>query len=83
MEALMTSLTVSMSEFKKNPSKIVREAGNKPVAVLNHNKASFYILEPQVYEALLEELFDIHVTPLIEERRLHREEAVTVDIETI
>jgi antitoxin StbD len=72
-----------MSEFKKNPSKIIKQAGQKPVAVLNHNKASFYIVEPEVYEAMLEDLYDSHMTPVILERQLQRSSAITVDIDTV
>jgi antitoxin StbD len=82
MEELLANLTVSMSEFKKNPSKTIRDAGSKPVAVLNHNKASFYIIEPQLYETLLEDLYDVRMKSLIEERRLRRNDAVIVDMDT-
>ena len=58
MDSLFADLTVSMSDFKKNPAKILREAGKKPVAVLNHNKAAFYMIEPSLYEALLENAYD-------------------------
>jgi len=83
MDTVLADLTVSMSEFKKNPSKVIKEAGRKPVAVLNHNKASFYIVEPGVYEAMLEDLYDNHMTPLILERQLQRSNAITVDIDTV
>jgi antitoxin StbD len=83
LETVLTELTVSMSEFKKNPSKILKQAGQKPVAVLNHNKASFYIVEPGVYEAMLEDLYDSHMTPVILERQLRRSSAITVDIDTV
>ena len=45
-----------MSEFKKNPAAILREANNRPVAVLNHNKAAFYMIEPELFEAIMEEI---------------------------
>ncbi len=83
METVLTELTVSMSEFKKNPSKIIKQAGRKPVAVLNHNKASFYIVEPEVYEAMLEDLYDNRMTPVILERQFDRSSAITVDIDTV
>ena len=46
MEAILADLTISMSEFKKNPAAVLREAKRRPVAVLNHNKAAFYMIEP-------------------------------------
>ena len=60
MEKLLTDLTISMSDFKKNPAKVLREAGEQPVAILNHNKAAFYLVEPGLFEAMLE-LSLIHI----------------------
>ena len=51
METLYSDVTISMSEFKKNPAAVLRDAKRKPVAVLNHNKAAFYMIEPALFEA--------------------------------
>ena len=59
MQTILAELTVSMSDFKKNPVKILREAGTKPVAVLNHNKPAFYMVEPSVFEELTNRLGDV------------------------
>lgn len=54
MQALFATMTVSMSEFKRNPASILRQAGGKPVAVLNHNKPAFYMVEPELFKAMIE-----------------------------
>ena len=69
METVLSDLTVSMSDFKKNPAKVLRDAGKKPVAVLNHNKAAFYMIAPDVYEDLLESVYDRETKPLIQASR--------------
>jgi antitoxin StbD len=56
MEAILAEVAVSMSEFKKNPAAVLREANHRPVAVLNHNRPAFYMVEPRLFEALMEEL---------------------------
>jgi antitoxin StbD len=58
MQTILADLAVSMSEFKKNPAAVLREANNRPVAVLNHNKAAFYMIEPELFEAMMEEIAD-------------------------
>ena len=58
MDAVLSDLSVSMSEFKKNPAAVLREAGGRPVAVLNHNRPAFYMVEPQLFHAMLEQLAD-------------------------
>jgi len=37
MGTILADVTVSISEFKKNPAVVLREANNGPVAVLSHN----------------------------------------------
>jgi len=83
MDSILTDLMVSMSDFKKTPAKILREAGNKPVAVLNHNKAAFYMVEPSLYEALLESSYDRGIEDLIKLRRTQKNDAIEVDIDEI
>lgn len=83
MQTLLTELTISMSDFKKNPAKVLREAGTQPVAVLSHNKAAFYMVEPQLFEALMEEMADAQIIPLLKARLAQRAKAVEVDIDSI
>ncbi len=85
MRPLYADLTVSMADFKKNPAKVLRDAGAQPVAVLSHNKATFYMVEPKLFEAMLEDLADARLLPLLKERiaSAERGETVAVDIDTI
>lgn len=43
---------------QKKPARVLRAAGKKPVAVLNHNRPAFYMITPELFEALVEELSD-------------------------
>jgi antitoxin StbD len=85
MQTIHTDLTVSMSDFKKNPAKVLRDAGTQPVAVLNHNKAAFYMLEPSLFEALLDEVADAQLIPLLRKRIASAERGnfVEVDIDEV
>ena len=83
MEALYADVTISMSEFKKNPAAVLREAKNRPVAVLNHNKAAFYMIEPALFEAMLEELSDQQLGRTVLARMSERAQAIDVDIDAI
>jgi antitoxin StbD len=83
MQTILADVAVSMSEFKKNPAAVLREANKRPVAVLNHNKAAFYMLEPEVFEALLEELADKALLDKIRTRLTHKNEAIEVDFDDL
>jgi antitoxin StbD len=83
METIYANLSVSMTEFKKNPAKIVRSADKKPVAVLSHNKPAFYMLTPELFEALLDELDDKNLVELARQRLATKNDVVVVNIDEI
>ena len=59
---------ISAKDFKKNPAKVLRDAQSQPVAVLNGNKATFYLLDPTSLEALIDAAEDAQLMPLLRER---------------
>ena len=67
-QSLLTDLTVSMSDFRKNPAKVLRDAKTQPVAVLSHNKAAFYMVDPVLFEALIDEVEDAQLLPMLRAR---------------
>jgi antitoxin StbD len=83
METLMTQQTVSMSEFKRNPASVLRSANRRPVAVLSHNKAAFYMVEPALFEAMLEQMADRDLENLVRSRLDQKAQAISVDIDTV
>jgi antitoxin StbD len=83
MQAIYSDVTISMSEFKKNPAAVLRDAKSRPVAVLNHNKAAFYMVEPALFEAMLDELADQDLHRTVLERMGERVNAIEVDVDAI
>jgi antitoxin StbD len=83
MDLILTDMTVSMSELKKNPAAVLRAARHKPIAVLNHNKPAFYMVEPPLFEALMEELADRDLHAKVMARVAERARAIEVDIDEI
>lgn len=83
MQAILSDLTISMSEFKRNPAAVLREAKRRPVAVLNHNKAAFYMIEPDLFAALLAGLNDQELGRTVLARMGERANAIEVDIDAI
>ena len=83
MDALYADQTISMSEFKKNPAQVLRAAGNKPVAVLSHNRPAFYMVTPALFDSIVEALADRELLELTRQRLDRRHTAVDVDIDDI
>lgn len=83
MDAIYADYTVSMSDFKRNPAQVLRTAGEKPVAVLNHNRPAFYMITPKLFEAFVEEMADREMLSLVRKRLALKNTAVEVDIDQI
>ncbi len=83
MEIILADIAVSMSEFKRNPAAVLRDANQRPVAVLNHNRAAFYMIEPRLFEAMMEELADQELYRKAASRLADKARAVEVDIDDL
>lgn len=83
MDAIYADYSISMSEFKKNPAQVLRTAGEKPVAVLNHNRPAFYMVTPRLFEALVEEMAHRDLEELVRRRLAVKDTAVEVDLEQL
>jgi antitoxin StbD len=83
MHAIFADTTISMSEFKKNPAAVLREAGGRPVAVLNHNKPAFYMVGPTLMQAMLEALGDQELHNLVRTRMTDGATPIEVDIDEL
>ncbi|APG25690.1 type II toxin-antitoxin system Phd/YefM family antitoxin [Syntrophotalea acetylenica] len=79
MERLYARASVSISDLKKNPSRIINEAEGTPVAILNHNKPSAYLVPAKAFEALMEQLEDYELSRLVKEREKESTIPVSLD----
>lgn len=83
METILSDLSVSMTEFKKNPNVAIRKSGGRAVAVLSHNKPAFYMVPPDRYEAMLEEIDDLHLVRVVKERLKQKNRAIRVTLDDL
>jgi antitoxin StbD len=83
MQIMFTDRTVSISDFKKNPASVLRAANHYPVAVMSHNKPAFYMVEPKLFEAMLEEISDHELRQTVLARLAEKAHAIEVDIDQI
>lgn len=68
METIIASMTVSVTELKRNFASILKQAEDCPVAVLNHNRPEAYLLSAAHYERLMAHLEDLEDARLVRER---------------
>lgn len=84
METILSPFSASISELKKNPTALLRQADGSPVVILNHNRPTAYLVPADVYENMLELLEDYQLG-LIVRKRLAEEadKAVEVDFDAL
>ena len=67
MERLYARASVSISDLKKNPSRIINQSEGSPVAILNHNKPSAYLIPAAAFEALMEKFEEYELSCIVKE----------------
>ncbi|MBW1759051.1 MAG: type II toxin-antitoxin system Phd/YefM family antitoxin [Deltaproteobacteria bacterium] len=83
MKAVLASCSASISELKKNPSALIDQAEGEPVAILNHNKPTAYLVPAETYERLMEKLEDYQLGLIVKDRQNEKISAIEVDIDEL
>jgi antitoxin StbD len=76
---ILAGMSISISELKKNPSAVIAAAGGFPVAVLNHNTPSAYLIPANAWEELMDRLEDIELAEIVRRRADDPEIEVSID----
>jgi antitoxin StbD len=68
VEPVLAGASISISDFKKNPSAAIAAAEGFPVAILNRNKPSAYLVPAEAWAELIERLEDADLAELVRAR---------------
>ena len=83
MESVLANCSVSISELKKNPSALMEQSGGEPIAILNHNRPTAYLVPAKTYEALLEKIENYQLGVIVKERQYEKISAVEVTLDEL
>ncbi len=83
MEKILSPFAATVSELKKNPTALLKEADNSPVAILNHNRVTAYLVPVEVYETMIDIIEDYELGQLVQEREDQKKMAFAVDIDEL
>ena len=83
MKQVFSNYTVSISELKKNPSSLISNAHGTPIAVLNHNTPTAYLVPARTYEGIMDLLDDLELRDIVNQRLKEIEKAVEVNLEDL
>ncbi|UCM92487.1 MAG: type II toxin-antitoxin system Phd/YefM family antitoxin [Rickettsia endosymbiont of Cimex lectularius] len=59
---------------------MLAKSSGEPIALLNHNKPTAYLVPAELYEQIVEILDDRDLLKLAEERLKEKKEAIAVDL---
>lgn len=76
---ILAPSTVSITDLRRNPNAVIDEADNAPVAVLNHNRATAYVISARAYEELMDRLEDVELADVVRKRRGGKTVKVSLD----
>ena len=83
MRAILSPFSASISELKKNPSRLIEEANGETVAILNHNKPTAYLVPADTFERMSNLLEDIELGRIVEKRKDLKATAVSVSLDEL
>jgi antitoxin StbD len=83
MESVLARCTASISELKKNPSSLIEQSEGEPIAILNHNKPTAYLVPAETYALMLDKLEDYQLGLIVKERQHEKSSAVIVSLDEL
>jgi len=83
MKSVLANCSASISELKRNPSALIEQADGEPIAILNHNKPTAYLIPAKTYEELLDSIEDYQLGVIVKERQNEKISAIAVDIDDL
>jgi len=83
METILANYSASITELKKSPTKLLEEAGDEVIAILNHNTPSAYLVPSVYYEKIMGIVDDYYLAKDVEDRLNDGEKSVKVNIDDL
>ena len=83
MKSVLANCSASISELKRNPSALIEESDGEPIAILNHNKPTAYLIPAETYEELLDSIEDYQLGIIVKERQNEKISAIAVDFDEL
>ena len=83
MQTIQANYTASISELKKSPAQILKQAKGNVVAILNHNVPSAYLVPSAVYEKMIEIIDDYHLSKAVDIALASDEKPIKVSLDEL
>ena len=84
MQPILANYTASITELKKSPTQLLKDAGDEAVAILNHNVASAYLVPSSLYEKMMDVMDDYYLRQEVDEAlKYNEDELIEVSLDDL
>ncbi len=83
MQPILANYTASITELKKSPTQLLKDAGDEAIAILNHNVASAYLVPSRLYEKMMDIVDDYYLSQELEKRLKDGEKPIRVELDEL
>ena len=83
MQPILSRYTASITELKKSPTQLLKDAGDEAVAILNHNVASAYLVPSHLYEKMINIIDDYYLIKEVQERLNDDQKPIRVELDEL
>ena len=83
MQPILANYTASITELKKSPSQVLKDAGDEVVAILNHNIPSAYLVPSELYGKMIDIMDDYYLAKEVQGRLTDNQKPIRVDIDDL
>ena len=83
MRHVLADCSASISELKKNPTALLAVSEGSPIAILNHNKPTAYLIPAETYEWLMDIVDDYELSMLVDQRMKDKDSAIQVNLDDL
>lgn len=81
MQPILSNYSASITELKKSPTQLLKDAKNEAVAILNHNVPSAYLVPSALYEKMIDIIDDYYLKEEVREAlKYKKEDLVRVNV---
>nr|VFK47441.1 MAG: antitoxin StbD [Candidatus Kentron sp. TC]VFK48579.1 MAG: antitoxin StbD [Candidatus Kentron sp. TC]VFK60469.1 MAG: antitoxin StbD [Candidatus Kentron sp. TC] len=83
MKEMFANITASLSELRESPSALLLEAAGAPVAILDQDRPTAYLICAETFEWMMERIDDQELLQIARERQGQKNEAIEVTLDEL
>lgn len=80
MKAIYANFTASITELKKSPTALLEQSDSEPIAILNHNRPTAYLVPAKTFEKLMEMIDENLLSKEVQKRLNENYAPIKVDL---